>query len=192
MSQQPSPTVYMSSVLGQPISLNLVLKATSYGFFLILGSSFLRVARAFYNYRRRASHIPWWWDGQIAGSQLSIFSRLHPILITNYRSKLGGSIVHSNIGLNTTTGEIRPIVFIGPSIMFDPNVLVSDSRYFGEIMNDVYSIPKYKPFYSALSLMFGMGFNNLFTSAGETHTQQRKLTTPVFHFAALRISHVCN
>ena len=117
------------------------------------------------------------------GSRESVFYRMFPIMMKRMESRVCGLVTYCNFGLSTITGMIRPIVFTGPSILFDPVVLVSDSKYFGEILNNLDAFPKYKGLYSVLAVVVGDG---LVTSVGETHKKQRKLIAPVFHSAALK------
>jgi cytochrome P450 len=107
--------------------------------------------------------------------------KIFPALIKS--SKSGGLILYGNSSRNSGNGEIRQIVYAGPTIAFDPMVSLSDSRYFREIVNNLTDFPKYMPIYNVLGLVIGEG---LVTSAGEKHHKQRKIITPVFHFAALK------
>ena len=74
-------------------------------------------------------------------------------------------------------------LIVGPSVAFDPMVSVSDSRYFGEILNKLESFPKYMPLYNILGLKIGKG---LVTAAGTAQDAAKDLVTPVFHFAVLK------
>ena len=76
-------------------------------------------------------------------------------------------------------------MFLGPSILLDPSVSVCDYRYFGEVLNDGDSFPKYDEMYNILHKIFGRG---LVTAKGEDHNKQRKLIGPVFHFAPLKLA----
>jgi cytochrome P450 len=107
--------------------------------------------------------------------------KMAPVL--HKASKSGGLSTYSNSSRNPENGAIRPIIFVGPSVGFDPMVSVADSRCFGEIMNNLENFPKYLPLYNILGLIIGKG---LVTAAGEQHKRQRKIVTPVFHFAALK------
>ncbi len=62
-------------------------------------------------------------------------------------------------------------------------VSISDSKYFSEILNDSIGFPKDMKFYNLLDPIIGRG---LATVEGEEHKKQRKIITPVFHFASLR------
>jgi hypothetical protein len=83
------------------------------------------------------------------------------------------------------TGAIRPAVYFGTCVGFDPSVTICDSKYFSQILNDTESFPKYNPLYNLHDLILGKG---LVTASGDHHRRQRKLITPVFHFGALRSS----
>ncbi len=83
--------------------------------------------------------------------------------------------------------RLKPIVFTGPSIGFDPTVCISDSKYFSLILNDTEGFPKYKPLYTLYEALLGMGLSN---SEGEIHRKQRKIITPLFHFGTLQAANL--
>ncbi len=82
-----------------------------------------------------------------------------------------------------SSGKFRPITYSGPSVGFEPTVTISDSKHFSEILNDLVRFPKYSKLYYLLDPILGKG---LVTVNGEEHRKQRKIITPVFHFASLK------
>ena len=81
------------------------------------------------------------------------------------------------------SGLIRPLIFVGPTVAFEPAVSISDSTYFGKILTNTEIFPKYKGNYDLLKPILGIG---LVLADGQWHKMQRKNITPVFHFNALK------
>jgi cytochrome P450 family 4 len=95
----------------------------------------------------------------------------------------GGVQEYLELMRDPMSGQVRPIVYSGASIAFDPMVSISDSKYFPEILNDAVGFPKDMKFYNLLDPIIGMG---LVMHQGEEHRKQRKIIAPVFHFSSLR------
>ena len=125
--------------------------------------------------------IPWVWSGYEHKPAPALWKSV-PLLMV-----LGGEGLQASFNLlsDPETGYVRPVVYSGFCVGFDPCVTVCDSKYFSEILNDTDSFPKYKPLYSLFDLILAKG---LVAASGEHHRKQRKLITPVFHFGALRSS----
>ena len=128
------------------------------------------------------SQFPWLWSGSEYISAPALWKSI-PLLMA--LTGKGGLQQLFNLLSHPETGRIRPVVYTGFSMGFDPRVAVCDSKYFSEILNDTDSFPKYKPLYKMFDLILAKG---LVTASGEHHRKQRKLITPVFHFGALRSS----
>ena len=128
------------------------------------------------------STFPWLWSGCDHISTPALWKSV-PLLMA--LTGKGGLQQLFNLLSHPETGRIRPVVYTGFSVGFDPRVTVCDSKYFSEILNDTDSFPKYKPVYSLFDLILAKGLVN---ASGEHHRKQRKLITPVFHFGALRSS----
>ena len=95
----------------------------------------------------------------------------------------GGLQKYLELSRDPVSGAVTPALFVGPSLAFEPTVSLADSKYFSQILNDLEGFPKDSNFYYLLDPILGKG---LVTSNGEDHKVQRKIITPVFHFAALK------
>ena len=73
--------------------------------------------------------------------------------------------------------------FAGPHLNGTPTTILTDADYFKSIFCDVEEFPKLPIVYEAFQKLVGEG---LVTSSGETHKNQRKLLTPIFHFGRLK------
>jgi cytochrome P450 len=125
------------------------------------------------------SQIPWLWEG-FTGKTHPLWKAM-PVLMKFIKTS-GVQELFSLIR-DPKTLQYKPIVYIGPSLGFDPTVFISDSKYFSMILNDTEGFPKYKPLYTLYESLLGMGLVN---SEGENHRKQRKIITPVFHFGSLQ------
>ena len=98
-------------------------------------------------------------------------------------SPSGGLCEYLELMKDPSSRKVRPIVYSGASIAFEPTVTISDSKYFSAILNDLEGFPKYSKFYYLLDPILGKG---LVCVQGEEHRKQRRIITPVFHFASLK------
>lgn len=130
------------------------------------------------------AQIPWIWD-ETKIKPRSWFWKAMPVLMKF--SKTGGLLELNMLLRDPATLKFKPIVFAGPSISFDPTVMIGDSKIFGKIFNDPVGFPKYKPLYNLYKALIGTG---LVISEGETHRTQRKTITPIFHFGALKSARI--
>jgi len=149
---------------------------------LAVGQNVLRLLwkAAYYKWRYWTldyAKFPWIWNGR---EQPATWRSIPLLMILGMN---GGLKKYLDLYSDPDTGVTRPIVYAGFSSGFNPVVGISDSKYFSEIFNDLESFPKYTGLYALFDLILAEG---LVTAKGEHHKNQRKLITPVFHFAALK------
>ena len=146
--------------------------------------------RLFWNFARykykfwtmNFSKLPWVWEGQTDHSVPTICKSIPMLMALTGNGSLQKLF---NLLSDPLTGIVRPVVYFGTCVGFDPCVTICDSKYFSQILNDTESFPKYRPLYSLHDLILA---NGLVTASGDHHKRQRKLITPVFHFGALKSS----
>ena len=161
-----------------------MVKIATFGLLSLVGYSVVRLTWMIFRYRhlrRKYLSVPCIWDDREKPADLPLLIKAMPSLMK--ASKTGDLQKYSESSRDPNSGKIRPIIYIGPSVQFDPVVCVADSHLFGTMLNDLESFPKYTPIYDILSSILG---NGLVTAVGEEHRRQRKAITPVFHFAALK------
>ena len=150
------------------------------GFSWIVGRIVCKIIR--YRWLRdagRYDEIPCIWQSFDAGKLPAIY-RMLPFMMQV--DKAGALLTYLERSRDSS-GNINPLLYVGASIAFEPTVNISDSKCFSQILNDLETFPKYRNFYYLLDPILGKG---LVTSNGEEHRVQRKIITPVFHFAALK------
>jgi hypothetical protein len=160
---------------GKLSPLALTLRVTAGGVCWILGRLvgkliWYRWLRATSDY----SQIPWIWQDRCNDGVPTIYKFLPFVMQV---SPSGGLCEYLELMKDPSSRTVRPIVYSGASIAFEPTVTISDSKYFSAILNDLEGFPKYSKFYYLLDPILGKG---LVCVQGEEHKSRERLSRPCF------------